>query len=557
MTMYDKSLMIPPERQSYSKGKLVVKVAKYLKDAFETDKISEDALKNATQIHKNIENNTFADGTKFPRNFKEKDKSKAIAENYNVAPKEIETIEKAFSYGSGGGKLQGTLLEDLNLTLSSLVTQPTRRQQIAQDLGGAKEMREARKKAGKYGLAGAGAGSLLTGGAMATWNMVNEQPPIDKKEASAFEKAFSSAFKAGEKTFTFDGREYTTELERNKKAMGGLLNTPERKAKSVGGILGKKLLSFAGAKASRDAPKVTAARKASLADNEADNAAEMLEDALMQDPEFLDRMDPDDFEALMADLPPAYRAKLSPDMGEVQENTLELVRGMEPRDVADNLQLFNTLTEVENYTQGLNPKDTRDFISNVSPEDYEMFSGFKDFIKELGPREVKAEGGSIGLLVPVEGIKPDEEMEDDYVSYVMDETLSDDEIEYVSKALESDDRLSTLFDKIVLASTEFTGEGEVDGPGTGTSDDIPARLSDGEFVFTKKAVDQLGVETLEEMMRDAEAEYDASRKDMAIGGLMNDPTQDEKANLPDQAMEDEQIEEQMLDSNRIPSLMRR
>jgi len=167
-----------------------------------------------------------------------------------------------------------------------------------------------------------------------------------------------------------------------------LMIPPEREAKGVGGILGKKLLSFAGAKASRDAPKVTAARKASLADNEADNAAEMLEDALMQDPEFLDRMDPDDFEALMADLPPAYRAKLSPDMGDVQEDTLELVRGMEPRDVADNLQLFNTLTGIENYAQGLNAKDTRDFISNVSPEDYEMFSGFKDFIKELGPREV-------------------------------------------------------------------------------------------------------------------------------------------------------------------------
>jgi hypothetical protein len=30
--------------------------------------------------------------------------------------------------------------------------------------------------------------------------------------------------------------------------------------------------------------------------------------------------------------------------------------------------------------------------------------------------------------------------------------------------------------------------GKVDGPGTGTSDSIPARLSDGEFVFTAKAV---------------------------------------------------------------------
>lgn len=175
----------------------------------------------------------------------------------------------------------------------------------------------------------------------------------------------------------------------------------------------------------------------------------------------------------------------------------------------------------------------------------------------LKGRDVFAEGGSMTLLMPFEGIKPDVEMEDDYVSYVMDETLSDDEIDYVSKALESDDRLSELFDKIILSSAEFTGEGEVDGPGTGTSDEIPARLSDGEFVFTKKAVDQIGVETLEEMMKDAEAEYDASRQDMALGGLMNDPTQDEKANLPDEAMSDDEIEEQMLDSNRIPSLMRR
>ena len=30
--------------------------------------------------------------------------------------------------------------------------------------------------------------------------------------------------------------------------------------------------------------------------------------------------------------------------------------------------------------------------------------------------------------------------------------------------------------------------GESDGPGTGTSDDIPAMLSDGEFVMTAKAV---------------------------------------------------------------------
>jgi len=34
--------------------------------------------------------------------------------------------------------------------------------------------------------------------------------------------------------------------------------------------------------------------------------------------------------------------------------------------------------------------------------------------------------------------------------------------------------------------------GDVNGPGTGTSDSIDAKLSDGEFVMTAKAVENLG-----------------------------------------------------------------
>ena len=40
-----------------------------------------------------------------------------------------------------------------------------------------------------------------------------------------------------------------------------------------------------------------------------------------------------------------------------------------------------------------------------------------------------------------------------------------------------------------ITPTKFAaGGGEVEGPGTGTSDSVPARLSDGEFVLTAKAV---------------------------------------------------------------------
>jgi hypothetical protein len=38
-----------------------------------------------------------------------------------------------------------------------------------------------------------------------------------------------------------------------------------------------------------------------------------------------------------------------------------------------------------------------------------------------------------------------------------------------------------------MAELDMREGGESDGPGTGTSDDIPAMLSDGEFVMTAKA----------------------------------------------------------------------
>ena len=43
-----------------------------------------------------------------------------------------------------------------------------------------------------------------------------------------------------------------------------------------------------------------------------------------------------------------------------------------------------------------------------------------------------------------------------------------------------------------IADLDMTGGGVSFGPGTGTSDDIPAMLSDGEFVVTAKAVENLG-----------------------------------------------------------------
>ena len=186
----------------------------------------------------------------------------------------------------------------------------------------------------------------------------------------------------------------------------------------------------------------------------------------------------------------------------------------------------------------------------------------------LKGRGVFQEGGT--LMMPTEGMPvdtypnipedemdealasqlPDNEMEDDYIKYVMDESLSDEEQDYLADALQKDSRLEDILEKVMLTATEFSGAGEVDGPGTGVSDSIPARLSDGEFVFTKKATDQMGADNLQRMMDDAERAYDGGYQMKAVGGMMED---EDPENLG-MSQTQEEIEKLMMGANRMPSL---
>jgi hypothetical protein len=110
-------------------------------------------------------------------------------------------------------------------------------------------------------------------------------------------------------------------------------------------------------------------------------------------------------------------------------------------------------------------------------------------------------------MPPMEEETPADTQAVDKIMAVLDDT----EIQVLSDALEMHPELITILDKAsVVLSGEFDGEGPVSGPGTETSDSIPARLSDGEFVFTAKAVKQLGVDKLRKMMDKAEKEYDMS-----------------------------------------------
>ena len=193
---------------------------------------------------------------------------------------------------------------------------------------------------------------------------------------------------------------------------------------------------------------------------------------------------------------------------------------------------------------------------DISSEDFAML------------RDRKAEGS---LMMPTEGIPmdtypnippeemaeveasqlPDDEMEDNYIKFMMDESLNDEEQDYLAEALQKDPMLSDIMDKVITTASEFSGAGEVDGPGTGVSDSIPARLSDGEFVFTKKATDQMGADNLQRMMDDAERAFDGGYQMKAMGGMMDE---EEDPEVPGMSKTKEEIEKLMMGANRMPSL---
>ena len=136
--------------------------------------------------------------------------------------------------------------------------------------------------------------------------------------------------------------------------------------------------------------------------------------------------------------------------------------------------------------------------------------------------ELQPEGADVNMQVEtmmtpseVEGeTEPEMEVEANIDTSV----LTSDEEQVLEAAIEDYPELVDIISK--MSMKEFTGSGEIDGPGTETSDSIPAMLSDGEFVFTAKSVKQLGVDKLRNMMAKAEMDYD---KDMGVQDMNNEP----------------------------------
>ena len=153
----------------------------------------------------------------------------------------------------------------------------------------------------------------------------------------------------------------------------------------------------------------------------------------------------------------------------------------------------------------------------------------------LGVRQIKQEGGSMDdqmmMVMKMKPMESDQEMEDNYTQFIMEEALTEKEEDMLMSKLEQDEELAMLFDKVIDVAQEFAGSGPVEGPGSGVSDSIPARLSDGEFVFTAKATEEIGADELMRMMKDAEANAD-KRQQMANGGEPEEETMTRQTNEP-------------------------
>ena len=211
-------------------------------------------------------------------------------------------------------------------------------------------------------------------------------------------------------------------------------------------------------------------------------------------------------------------------------NTIEREKGVEPGVLIESITSIRPKEEprvqkAEGELVGDQYKIDANKDGEITGEDFKLLQ--------------KAEGGSIDdqmmmvMTPPMESeMEPDGEMEDNYTRFIMEEALTEDEEDMLMSKLEQDEELAMLFDKVIDVAQEFAGSGPVEGPGSGVSDSIPARLSDGEFVFTAKAVEEIGADNLMAMMKEAEAAAD-ERQPAYVGGTITTMENNNKGSILD------------------------
>ena len=487
------SMLVPPERIKRSRGgKIAQMVVDFLrKDVKKGKEPTRDQLDKAVTKTKETYPNLV-------KKYTEEDKS------------ELKTLRSLENYAAGGGGKT-----NIESVLTSVIKPATEVQDVTKPL--VRKQKTYRSDMAKNTAATAAFTTLIMKGPEVVKNTYNS---LTETEREKFEKAFSKAHNNGQETFMYKGKEYTTEVrkgtERDKYSKGQLV-------KQVWKAFGKEATP-----------------------EEIEKAEELIKKPA-KNKNYSDRayVTRGDFE---------FGKKPTKDVilkTEYPEGSKEFQNAF--------LQAWRRKAKVFTYN-GNQYK-----VDEASPE-----------IKNA-ERKGKEHGGVAIMALPTELTKvpvdtydnipdnekeaaeksqlPDDEMETKYIEFIIDEALQENDQDYLMEILEQDDRLSDIFDQVMGVASEFSGEGEVKGPGTGVSDSIPARLSDGEFVFTKKATDQIGADKLQEMMDNAERDFDNSRKKKAFGGLTYDPATGKRAEeLTEDELTEEAIKQQMIGSNRMPSL---
>tara|TARA_R110000851_G_scaffold312784_1_gene474148 strand:+ start:1981 stop:3189 length:1209 start_codon:yes stop_codon:yes gene_type:complete len=218
---------------------------------------------------------------------------------------------------------------------------------------------------------------------------------------------------------------------------------------------------------------------------------------------------------------------------------MEMAQGGLLEDASRNWRMESTYPE---SAKGEARSLEKGAVPTKPPEEKFMYSPLQRGYAEGGEVDMDTTGSMLTPEVPLNF--EDDMMSEDMMSEDMmmeDETgLNPEQEQTLAEAMSDYPELEEILDILgsTMETSEFTGAGQVDGPGTETSDSIPAQLSDGEFVFTAKAVKQLGVDKLRKMMSKAEMDYNegeekqeyAQMGDMgfAAGGysLMKKPKKD-------------------------------
>jgi len=181
--------------------------------------------------------------------------------------------------------------------------------------------------------------------------------------------------------------------------------------------------------------------------------------------------------------------------------------------MSDSSRLWKMESQYPEFQKGIATRVTKERVPTTPVEEKFMYSPLQRGYAEGGM--LAPELPPLPLQEQEEPVYLDEETDQVMIS-ALEQALSPEEQEVLSLALEEYPELEIILDKATealvpeMGSDVYEGEGSVEGPGTETSDSINAKLSDGEFVFTAKAVKQLGVDKLRKMMDKAETEYDES-----------------------------------------------